>query len=144
MSEQTVEHNCGARTSACPRLDLIPYEANLRMAGRFEMGAKRYGRDNWRRGLQDEDYVAERIAHLMNHAARFLAKMRGQIRDDGEDDAGAILWAGAFLAARTTCQCGTTIRPIQRVCDDCADALKAVEESGRTAEPPDGGAASDT
>jgi hypothetical protein len=129
VSDQTTTHECGAKTSACPRLDLIPYEANVRMAERFEVGLKRYGRDNWRKGLTDEDYVAERIAHMMNHGARFLAKMQGRMPDDGEDDAGAILWAGAFLAARTTCQCGATIRPIQRACDDCSDAMKQVEES---------------
>lgn len=129
----TVTHSSGAKTSSCPRLDLIPYEAQLRLAARFEVGETRYGRDNWRKGLRDDEYVAERIAHLMNHAARILAKMRGQIPDDGEDDAGAILWAGAFLASRTTCECGARIAPRQTRCDDCADAIKRVKESGNDA-----------
>ncbi len=129
MSEDTNTHACGAKTSACPRLDLIPYESLLRQAARFEVGLSRYGKGNWRKGLADNDYVAERIAHLINHAARFLAKMEGRMPEDGEDDAGAILWAGAFLACRTTCACSVTISPAQAHCDDCADALKQVAES---------------
>jgi hypothetical protein len=128
MSDENITHKCGAKTSSCPRLDLIPYEAQVRQAARFELGLERYEKDNWRKGLRDNDYVAGRIAHLLNHGARFLAKMEGRLADDGEDDAGAILWAGAFLACRTTCPCGATIRPIQAHCDACEDALKQVSE----------------
>lgn len=131
VSEKTVQHACGARTSTAPRMDLIPYEALVRMADRFEVGLARYGRDNWRVGLRDDDYVAERVAHLMNHAAVLLEKLAGRRMDDGEDDIGAVLWAGAFLAARTTCQCGSRMGLRQRICDDCEDAGKRVRESGQ-------------
>ena len=131
MSDQTTVHTSGAKSSKCPRMDLIPYEALVRMAARFELGLERYGLDNWRNGIRDADYVRERVSHLMNHCARLLEKLSGRMGDDGEDDVAAILWAGAFLAARTTCACGATILPQQTTCDDCADAVKQVAEAGK-------------
>jgi hypothetical protein len=87
-----------AKSSKVPRLDLIPREALLRLAKRFELGLEHYGKDNWRNGLADHEYILERIAHIQNHCAILVEKLEGRIPPDGDDDVGAILWGGAFLS----------------------------------------------
>src|SRR5215472_4835958 len=97
MNEQTVTHSCGAKSSAVPRLDLIPYRAQVAHAARWHKGAERYGMDNWRNGLTDREYVLERAAHVLNHVHVLIEKIKGLRPDDGDDDTGAIMWGGAFL-----------------------------------------------
>lgn len=99
--QEMVEYSCGAKSSRVPRFDLIPYEALARLAGRFERGAARYGTDNWRKGTVDPDYVRERAAHVIHHTMRLIGKLDGRIPDDGDDDAAAIMWGGAFLCEAT-------------------------------------------
>ncbi len=99
--DEPVDHPCGAKSSIVPRFDLIPYSALARLAGRFERGAARYGKDNWRKGLRDKDYVRERAAHVIHHTMRLIGKLDGDIPDDGDDDAAAIMWGGAFLCEAT-------------------------------------------
>ncbi|HPQ17587.1 MAG TPA: DUF5664 domain-containing protein [Bryobacteraceae bacterium] len=94
---QTVEHPCGAKSSLCPRFDLLPYHGLVRCAARFEKGEARYGHDNWRKGLTDKRYVIERAGHVMHHVAKLIGKLEGHLQDDGDDDAGAIAWGGMFL-----------------------------------------------
>lgn len=96
--EKFVASAKGATSSRVPRVDLIPYRAIVRLAARFEYGLQRHGLDNWRKGLGDEEYMLERAAHVALHALQFINKRRGYLLDDGEDDIGAILWGGAFLA----------------------------------------------
>lgn len=99
MSDEiTVTNESGAKSSSVPRLDLIPYRTLLALAARFEKGEKRYGRNNWRKGLTDKEYVLERAAHILNHVEILIEKLQGLRPDDGDDDVGAILWGGAFLA----------------------------------------------
>ena len=86
----------GALTSRAPRFDLLPRRALERVAMRFEKGLPRYGKDNWRKGLSDPEYVTDRIAHLIAHCYRLLDKIEGRLVDD-EDDAGAIAWGGLFV-----------------------------------------------
>jgi hypothetical protein len=97
----TVSHSCGAKTSPVPRLDLLPLQSLVRLAARFEKGEKRYGRNNWRKGLKDREYALERAAHVLNHTLLLIEKLQGLRPDDGDDDAAAIMWGGAFLCEAT-------------------------------------------
>ena len=122
MGDVITTSACGAKSSPVPRLDLIPYRALVSMAARFEKGLQRYDRNNWRKGTGNLEYVLERLAHLQAHAAILSEKLQGIRPDDGDDDVGAILWAGAFLAeAQFALECQK---------DDVADVRKKIAESG--------------
>ena len=86
-----------AKSSIVPRMDLIPIEALIALADRYELGEKNYGHNNWRFGLTDPAYVRERAAHIIIHTYKLIAKLEGLIPVDGDDDAAAIMWGGAFL-----------------------------------------------
>lgn len=98
---ERIVHASGASSSRVPRLDYIPYQSIVRLAGRFELGAAKHGLDNYRQALGDRDYVLERCAHVINHAFKLANKLRGYLPDDGDDDAAAIMWGGAFLCEAT-------------------------------------------
>lgn len=100
MSSDIIQHACGAGTSSCPRFDLIPANALIRLAFRYEKGLK-YGKDNWRKGLTDRDYVLERLAHGINHLIILREKIEGRLPWSEDDDAAAAMWAGAFLCEAT-------------------------------------------
>jgi hypothetical protein len=123
MNEQITTAKSGAKGSKVPSLDLIPYRALCRLAARYEHGTEKYGRDNWRKGLTDRQYIRDRAAHVMNHTARLIAKLDGHLPEDGDDDAAAIMWGGAFL-----CEAEFALECEQ---DDIADARKRIEEAGR-------------
>ena len=87
----------GATSSAIEAFDQLPYHAMRRLALRFSLGEQRHGRHNWRKGLLDKQYVIGRAGHVIRHALKLIAVMEGFIEDDGDDNAAAILWGGAFL-----------------------------------------------
>ena len=94
-------------SSQIPGLHLIPTEALVRLAERFELGIQRKGWDKAWNGcsanqecLTDRDFILDRIGHTIYHAL----KLRDSIVNgnlDGDDDAGAIIWGGAFLCCAT-------------------------------------------
>lgn len=96
-------HACGSTSSRVARLDMIPHGALMRLARRFELGAAKHGMDNYRQGLNEHEYVLERCAHILNHTYRLIGKLRGYIPQDGEDDAAAVMWGGAFLCESPLC-----------------------------------------
>lgn len=91
----------GATSSKCPRFDLIPIEAIIRLANRFELGEIKHGHNNWRKGINDKQYILERTCHIIHHAIKFMHKLDHLLPDDGDDDVGAILWGAAFLCEAT-------------------------------------------
>lgn len=69
------------------RFDLVPFEAMLSLARRYEMGAKQFGDRNWERGQPLSRLLSSmrRHAHQINY-------------DFSEDHVGAVLWnAAAFV-----------------------------------------------
>lgn len=88
----------GATSSALAAYDQLPYLAMARLAERYKLGELKHGRDNWRKGLGDKQYVLGRLGHVIHHALKAIAIIEGRIEDDGDDNAGAIMWGGAFLA----------------------------------------------
>ncbi len=66
----------------------IPPRALLKLARRFEDGAAKYKRDNWKQGIPLSRYVDSLYRHLW-------AFMDG---DDTEDHLGAIIWNAVCLS----------------------------------------------
>lgn len=88
----------GATSSALVGYDQLPYHAMLRLASRYSLGEFKHGRHNWRKGLKDRQYALNRLGHVIHHALKAIAILEGFLPDDGDDNAGAIMWGGAFLA----------------------------------------------
>lgn len=84
------EFHTGATRSAQEgrgRFDLIPYEAMLSLARRYEIGAQRFGDRNWERGQP----LSRLLSSMRRHAHQIGY-------DFSEDHAGAVLWnAAAFV-----------------------------------------------
>ncbi len=66
---------------------LIPIEALRAVSRRFEDGATKYGRDNWKKGIPLSRYVDSLYRHLW----QFMED------DKTEDHAGAIIWNAMCL-----------------------------------------------
>jgi hypothetical protein len=95
--EDKVMHPSGASTSKAPRFDLLPLDSILGVAARFELGSIKHGEFNWKKGLGDRSYAIERANHVIHHAFKLIAKLRGDLPQDGDNDAAAIAWGGLFL-----------------------------------------------
>lgn len=83
-----------------PRYDLIPTYALERIAHRFELGAAKYGVDNWKKGARDDEFILDRI----NHAIEHLMTLKDLIHSDVEiaweahdDDAAAVILNAIFV-----------------------------------------------
>ena len=50
-----------------PGIDQIPFEGIEAIGEIFAEGEPKYGRDNWKRGVDDTDYDQERCRHAMRH-----------------------------------------------------------------------------
>jgi len=94
-------------SSELPSLHLIPTEALVRLAQRFDLGVVRKKEKAWnaislnQQVLADREFILHRIGHVIIHAMKLRDKLLGAAVDDGDDDAGAIAWAGAFLCCAT-------------------------------------------
>lgn len=109
MPDNDVRFSGGGSSSNAPRLELIPFEALVRAARRFELGianrpdgsAWNAISDNREACLKDREFLINRAAHVALHAMKLKAILSGELPDDGDDHAGAILWGGCFLACAT-------------------------------------------
>lgn len=95
-NDDKIIHASGAASSYCPDLTQIPYEGLEAIAKRFEFGAAKYGRGNWKNGIPDKTYCIERLNHIVRHAYSLAQKLEGTKPWDDDDDAGAIAWGGVF------------------------------------------------
>jgi hypothetical protein len=79
------------------RFDLIPYEAMLSLARRYELGADRFGDRNWEKGQP----LSRLLSSMRRHAFQ-----TGQ--DFSEDHIGAVMWnAAAFATMVARMEAGT-------------------------------------
>ena len=80
-----------------PRYDLIPLWALQRIAARFQLGAEKYGVNNWQKGAADKDFILDRI----NHAIEHLMILKDRIHTNGlssdDDDAAAVVLNAIFV-----------------------------------------------
>jgi hypothetical protein len=94
-------------SSQIPAASLIPTEALIRLAKRFELGVERKGDKAWnalssnQAVLVDREFIMHRISHVILHAMKLRDKLVSGVAIDEEDDAGAISWGGAFLCCAT-------------------------------------------
>lgn len=75
--------------------DLVPPILLEQVAKRFELGLERYGRDNWRTGLSDPEFLQNRANHALAHLLAFIHQTPGE--DSPMDNLAAVGWAVAVL-----------------------------------------------
>lgn len=79
-----------------PRFDLIPREALECLADRLEGGALKHGDNGWRKGLDDPEFMRDRLNHTIEH---LLNVSNGNFEEDDEwGNLGAVMW-GCMLRA---------------------------------------------
>lgn len=117
LVNEKIEQHCGGKASSseCPRLSLIPQEAMTRLAERMGLGIKNHGERSWnalstnQEILTDKDFLLTRLDHVIRHAMELAAKVaeakRTGVFTMGDDDAAAILWAGAYFTCATKAIC---------------------------------------
>jgi hypothetical protein len=66
-------------------LTMIPFYSILRIGGIFVEGL-RYGRDNWKKGVNDKEYQEERLEHAMLHLIKWKEG------DRSEDHLAKVAW----------------------------------------------------
>jgi hypothetical protein len=64
----------------------------------FAEGAEKYGKDNWKRGLNDPEWIEERINHAIDHLLRYLEG------DRTENHLAKVGWAMCVLSERDRIQ----------------------------------------
>lgn len=92
----------GATASKAPDFARFSFSAHRRVAVRGDLGAEKHGEGNWKKDLDNRDFVIARLNHVIIHAYKLIAKLRGEIPDDGDDDAAAIAWGGLFACEATS------------------------------------------
>jgi len=98
-----IKFKSGAKSSEIkPRYDLVPIEAIRRIAERLGKGAAFHGEHNYRKGVDDEEFIVERrnhaVEHLLNYVSGTTTKdKRGDI-DTPMDHLSAALANLAMLA----------------------------------------------
>lgn len=105
-SIEVVTSKSGVKSTAVKnRFDLVPPTFLTRVAARFALGSQHYADYNWRDGVEDEEFVQNRINHMMIHWQRFLQggcqcssePLLAGIGSDGDDDLAAVAWCIAML-----------------------------------------------
>jgi hypothetical protein len=105
------EFSSGAKSSGRkPRYDLIPAYALERIARRFELGAEKYGVNNWKKGANDPEFIMDRLNHAMEHIKKMQETVQAFIDVDtdkphvainrgifGDDDAAAAILNSIFF-----------------------------------------------
>jgi hypothetical protein len=77
-----------------------------RLAVRSTVGGEKYGSVQWRQGINDAEYVADRFNHVVEHLLRF---MESGNRED--DNLGAMLWGLSVLSE------------VERLCPDALNHI---------------------
>ena len=104
--EQVLMAGGKAASTRVTPLHLIPTVALESLAERFALGIQRKGDRSWnaisnnQEVLDDLEFAIDRCGHAMLHAMQLRDKLRNKdvLAILKDDDAGAIAWAGAFLA----------------------------------------------
>lgn len=113
QSEPVVQFTNGKVSTKIPRFELIPRDALVALARRFERGVRIKGDGAWNAltdasAADDTQFVIDRLAHCIDHCYKAIGRLTcseellsmEEINDGG--DAGAIMFAGALLASHTS------------------------------------------
>lgn len=84
------EFESGAKSSG----NLPPYECLTetfidRCARRMELGAKNYGKHNWKKGARDKEFILNRLRHACKHLGLLMQSIDENI-PTFDDDAAAV------------------------------------------------------
>jgi hypothetical protein len=72
-----------------PGYDMLPFTFLRRTAKRFTLGAVKYGKFNYRKGIRDKEFILDRLNHAFEHLKLAMDKIEnGEITSD--DDLGAV------------------------------------------------------
>lgn len=95
--ESLTRFKSGATSSkTSPRFDLIPREALECLADRLAGGAIKHGERAWMKGLDDPEFMRDRLNHTIEH---LLNVSNGNFEEDDEwGNLGAVMW-GCMLRA---------------------------------------------
>jgi len=116
--KQTVGNSGATSSHRALMFNLVSSETIRRLAKRKTEGAIKHGLVNWRQGINDAEYVADRFNHLVNHLLNF--KDKGN-RDD--DELGGILWAvDALIEVERLCP--EALKNVVGICDVFGEAAK--------------------
>jgi hypothetical protein len=108
---EEIKFDSGKASTRIPSFHLIPAAALVAYAQRLERGVRLKGDGAWNASTQDQEsvmkdrkFVIDRLSHCINHCLDAIARLRGQIPYEAEEeadggDAGAIMFAGGLLAA---------------------------------------------
>lgn len=91
----------GAKSSgrALP-YDAIPFSLDNAVARRLELGMMKYTRDNWKLGLDEPEYIRDRVNHLYRHLR--LIQTGDESEESLEANVDAVAWGAMFLAEAAT------------------------------------------
>lgn len=68
MKSKLTTFKSGAKSSeTLPNYNQIPLSFLTRVAQRFSLGASKYGKFNYRKGLNDKDFILDRLNHAFLH-----------------------------------------------------------------------------
>lgn len=96
----------GAMTSgSLPPLELVPLSLDMAVARRMQKGLdKGYPRGNWMKGLDDPDFIRDRMRHFRAHLGWLMTWGQGgqaaawKAGDDLQATVDAVAWGAAFMA----------------------------------------------
>jgi hypothetical protein len=99
------QHVSGAKSShESLRYDLIPRAGLKILAERFTQGFKKYGKNNYQKGLADKQFIEDRLNHIFEHFSKLVQPRKEDEEYDNthraciEANLGAIMWGCCFLA----------------------------------------------
>lgn len=81
-------------------LTQIPFEAERRLGIIFREGELKYGKDNWRNGVNNKAYQLERANHALKHLKLYLHQLQfgEHLGEACEDDLAKVMWFCATQA----------------------------------------------
>lgn len=160
-----VKHAGGiVSSSKVPALHLIPTEALICLAERFEVGTERKGEGAWnaltknQQCLDDKAFLIERCSHIIRHTMLLRDQLAHGYSPEQEDspyeNAGAIIFGGALMAcavkraeekSSVVCEgkgaecviCGCHVASGIPACNACIDHVKERTDPVEAFESPD-------
>jgi len=90
MEQELQEFKSGATSSEqLPPYDLIPLSLLRRTAIRFGIGAVKHGRFNYRKGLEDKEFIMDRLNHAFLHLKKAMDAIESGTPTE-DDNLGAV------------------------------------------------------
>ena len=89
INDKQVFESRAASSGNVPGFDMLPYVFLYRTAKRFDLGAKKYSKFNYRKGLKDKAFILDRLNHAFSHLKLAMDLIEAGI-PFGDDNLGAV------------------------------------------------------